>query len=157
PPFDPIGPERRMIEHFTSLERRLRVTCIFVACFGVGSVPALAANRQVDWKNPPQGVFFDEWYAVRLADVQCGYMHSTLRRDGDEILSLAETKITLQRDKANLSIGMTQSYRETLDGRPLAFEQITSLAGQPIKLRGKVTGGKIKLTTEQFGSKQTRT
>jgi len=146
-----------MFKHPMSLERRVRVAGLFVACAAVGSIPALAANNRFDPKNPPQGFFFDEWYAVTLADTPCGYMHSTLRRDGDEILSLADTKITLQRDRASISIGMTQTYRETLDGRPLAFEQITNLAGQPIKLRGKVAGRKIKLTTEQFGAKQVRT
>ncbi len=137
-----------------------RMSCN-VLCLLVGlATPVLAAAPKagpIDLKNPPHGLFYDEWYAVTLSDAQCGYMHSTMTREADEIISVADMNFTLQRDKVKLNIGMKQTYRETLDGRPLAFEQVMNMAGQPITQRGKVNGRKIKLTTQQFGTKQVRT
>ncbi len=117
---------------------------------------AWAASPVIDFKNPPQGVLSDEWFAVTLSGAQCGYMHSVTRRDADVIASDADLSITLQREKFKISIGMDQKFRETVAGEPLSFDQTLNMAGTPVRQRGRVKDGKIRITTEQFGMKQKR-
>lgn len=142
-----------MLMHGVS--RRWRLFLAVALAFSVDA--GWAATPVVDFKNPPQGVLFDEWYAVTLAGAQCGYMHSITRRDGDFIVSDSDLSITVQREKFKISIGMKQQFRETVAGEPVSFDQSLNMAGQPVRQRGRVKDGKLKITTEQFGFKQKKT
>ncbi len=139
------------MKRFSPLRVGLPVV-VLIAVAGMAS-----AERSFDPANPPQGVFIDEWYSVMLQGAQCGFMHSVTRREGDRIVSVSDMQMTIQRDQFKVVIGMSQQYRETLDGRPLSFRQETSLAGQPMLHRGRFRDGKVRLTTEQFGAKQEHT
>lgn len=120
-------------------------------------VPALGEPRSFDPVNPPQGVFMDDWYAATIGGARCGHMRSMTRRDGDTIISRAEFSISMRREQAAVTIEMTQSYRETIDGKALSFEHSMNMAGQPIVQRGVISGRTVKMTSEQFGTKQTKT
>jgi len=127
---------------------------VFVLALAVPVESAWAATPAINFSNPPQGVIADEWFSVTLSGAQCGYMHSVTRRDGDVISSTADLSMTLQREKFKISIGMNQGFRETVAGEPLSFDQTLNMAGVPVRQRGRVKDGKIRITTEQFGMKQ---
>lgn len=130
---------------------------LFIPLVGLGAPrQARSAPGRLPFNpaNPPQGVFMDDWYSVSLAGTTCGWMHAFTRRDGGVIGSQTEMHFALRRGTAQLSIEMSQSHRETIDGKPLAFEQTMNMAGQPLRQRGEIRGDKVRLTTEQFGTSQ---
>ena len=96
----------------------------------------------------------EEWYSVRLQDAKCGYMHSRLQRVGDEVHTQTRMSLEIARDQARVKIAMTQQYRETMDGEPLAFRYKMSLGEMPVTFEGTIKDGKVKLVSEQAGAKR---
>lgn len=96
----------------------------------------------------------DEWYSVRLQDAKCGYMHSALERVGDEVHTTTRMVLEIARDAARVKISMNQSYRESLDGKPLAFNYTMTMGNIPVTYEGKIKDGKVTLLSEQSGAKR---
>jgi len=97
----------------------------------------------------------DEWFAVRIQDQPCGYMHTTMRTVGNEVHSRALIQLKIARNKAKVNVSIDQEYRETPEGIPLALVSKVALAEVPVIYSGTIEDGKITLTTEQFGIKRT--
>jgi hypothetical protein len=108
-----------------------------------------------DPADPPQGVFSDTWYAVRIKGAKAGYMHSVMRREGDIVVSKNETVIKVGRSGLPLTITMHQASRETVAGVPLAFDNEVNMAATKMGFHGTIDKGKLTLVSEQFGNQQT--
>ena len=132
-----------------ALASSLLVSSILTSAF------ALPPTKSAPDIKYPKGE--EEWYVVKLQDAKCGYMSSTADRVGDEIRTRIHMSFEIARAEARVRITMDQSYRETLDGRPLAFKHDTAMGQMPIRYDGEVTHGKPRLTTSQAGSKRIST
>lgn len=120
--------------------------------------PAATADpATLDYDNPPAGIFLEDWYVAEMAGVPCGYMHGVTRRVDDVIESDLTMKFSIRRDKIEITVSVEQQYREKLDGTPLDIVQTMVMANQPIKTTAVLKDGKVRVTTEQFGSKQRKT
>lgn len=97
----------------------------------------------------------DEWFAVRIQDQPCGYMHTTMRAAGDEVHSRALIQLKIARGTARVQVSIDQEYRETIEGIPLGLVSKVALAEVPVTYSGTIKDHKITLTTEQFGAKRT--
>jgi len=116
--------------------------------------PALAlCAATADAKPPVPPEFEEDWFVVKLQDQPCGYMHAILRRVGDEVHSESNIKLEIGRGGAVVKITMDQSFRETLNGDPIAFKHVTSMGTVPEILEGTIKDGRVKLVSEQFGVK----
>lgn len=107
--------------------------------------------------DPPQGVFDDGWYVVKMQDRKSGYMHSTTRRIGDEIHTQVNMQIEIARGSSTVKIRQDQSYRETLSGMPLAFRHTTTMGSMPVTRTGTVKDGRLTLDTDQVGGRRVET
>lgn len=129
---------------------QVRLLALFAVV--VGAFVAMATARP-----PTKPVNEDDWFVVKLGDQQCGYMHSVMREQKGEVRTQNYMSMQIARGAAKVKIAMEQEYRETLDGKPLAFTNTTTLADTPMVFRGEVKGDKLVLTTEQFETKRTVT
>lgn len=129
--------------------KRTCIVCLGVIAFLCGT--ALA----VDVNDPPKGVFSDEWYALMLDGNKSGHMHATMERrtvDGKDIIrSTNMMELTVGRADTQISLSFTQSSDETLDGKPLSFENQMHLGKFPSTTQGVIRDGQVTVSTTQFG------
>jgi hypothetical protein len=100
----------------------------------------------------PSSASEDDWFIIELQGVPCGYMHSTQNRVGDEMRTRMLMDIGIARGDTKVKITADQSYRESMDGKPLGFVQKMSMGQMPVTQTGTVMGDKLKLVTTQEGS-----
>lgn len=116
-------------------------------------IPALALCAATAHAKPPTPPDLQEdWFVVKLQGEPCGYMHSIVRRAGNEVHSEVSIKFEIRRGEAVAKITVDQSFRETLAGKPIAFEFVTAMGTVPEVLKGTIDGDRVKLVTEQFGA-----
>jgi hypothetical protein len=133
----------------TSLIRRLEWTAL--------ATGLLLAATTAAWAQSELPVAEEQWYAVTLQGQKCGYMHSELKPVGKEVLTHVVMGMEVRRGEALLKIGTEQHYRESSDGRPLAFRHVVTLGKEPVSFEGEINDGKLKLTRDQFGAKHEST
>ena len=112
------------------------------------------ARGETDPLDPPQGVFQDDWYVLRLGGQHIGYLHASMERKGDRIQSSTKMFMAITRAGQTLEIMLDSGGRETLDGKPLAFDGRTKMAAVENEVRGEVIDGKVHMTSTQFGQSQ---
>jgi hypothetical protein len=137
------------------LGRRLGgLVALFIALAATAcrAAPASPDTKPVKYPDNEQ-----EWYVVTLQDAKCGYMYAHADRIGDEIHTRVLMKFEIARGPTKVGIESEQAYRETLDGRPLAFQFDMTMGKLPMKTVGRVRDGKLELTTEQMGAKHEKT
>ncbi|UCG34174.1 MAG: transglutaminase domain-containing protein [Phycisphaerales bacterium] len=115
---------------------------------GLWSSPARA---ETDLLNPPQGVFLDDWYMLRVGGQHIGYLHMAMERLGGEIHTSTKMFMAIKRAGQNLELTIHSGGRETLDGRPLAFDGRMKMAAMDNVVRGEVVNGKVRVISTQFG------
>ncbi len=129
------------------VQRNLGIIC----CCCLWTVPAGAADPEIDYLDPPQGQFFDDWMIVSLSDAKAGYVHTAMSRAGDEISTRTLTYFKIGRAAMPVEIIILQTTRETLDGVPRSFECVAELGAARMAVRGDISNGKVNLTSSQFG------
>ncbi|MHC4445179.1 MAG: transglutaminase-like domain-containing protein [Planctomycetota bacterium] len=109
----------------------------------------------VDVDNPPAGVFSDEWYAVMMQGQKSGHMHVTMERikntAGDIIKTDSSVYIVMARGQVPVAITMNKSSKETLNGKPLSFENTMIMGKAGITKKGIISNRKVNVTINQFG------
>lgn len=116
-------------------------------------VLAVTRSNALDFSDPPQGVFIEEWYELKLGDLKIGYGQSTLSREGDLIVSRAKLRMRMNRGFLSLSINSDLSNIETLSGDALSFGMETMMSNiEPVRVTGMVDDGKMHITRSQLGS-----
>ncbi|MCB9854975.1 MAG: transglutaminase domain-containing protein [Phycisphaerales bacterium] len=134
------------------IQRRIPLIFLCGAAMLAASIAtAAAAPKTAGPMEPPENQ--ESWYVVTIRGQQCGYVHEILRRVGDEVLSESDTQISIMRGDATVKMKMERAYRETIDGRPLAFRAVQTLGSMPQTIEGEIRGDKILLTTTQPGAK----
>ncbi len=138
-----------------------RLSYIFTAIATLLFAPAAPVALAEPPSKPPAGVKYpdgeEEWYVVKLQDAKCGYMSSIANRVGDEIHTKVHMSFEIARAEARVKIAMDQSYREGLDGRPLALDYEATMGQMPIRYAGEVKDGRLTLTTSQAGASHKET
>jgi transglutaminase superfamily protein len=129
---------------------RRALAALIVALF-VRSTPANAS--QYDYRDPPQGLFSDEWLVIELAGEKAGFAHSTLTRDGNRIDTEMIIYFKIARAQQQIEITISQKTQEKLDGTPLNFDMTMNLAAGPMRTQGQFDGKNVDITSEQFGFK----
>lgn len=100
----------------------------------------------------------DTWMSVLLDGRKIGQMHSTRRVDGDRVRTTQAMQIEIERSGLKVGMGTSEIDEETRDGKPLRFESRTKISGIESVQTGVVRAdGKLEVTTEVGGAKQTRT
>ncbi|MCK6486541.1 MAG: transglutaminase domain-containing protein [Phycisphaerae bacterium] len=137
--------------------RRSRPTFTLAALVLAAVASYTGAEPPVDLGNPPQGVFIDDWFIIELQGGKAGHGHTTVTRDGDRITSRTDLKLAIRRGEAEVRMNVEQESRELVDGTPVGFEHTMTLANVPVRMKGKIRNGKVRITEEQFGVEREKT
>lgn len=99
----------------------------------------------------------DTWMSVLLDGRKIGQMHSTRRIDGERVHTMQTMQIEIERSGLKVAMSTSETDEETLDGKPLRFESRTKISGIESVQTGVIRAdGKLEVTTEVGGAKQTR-
>ncbi len=134
------------------MEKRKLSVGALLAFFILHSPFSVVVAAGLDYANPPQGVFLDDWAVILLNGQKCGYAHFTVTRKGDTIQTMILQ--TFKIGRAGQGVGATQllTTEETLDGRPLSFASDADMAVQKVRQQGVVRDGKVTIRSEQYGN-----
>jgi hypothetical protein len=109
---------------------------------------ALPLPASYDFRNPPQGIFDDEWMEIFMGGEKIGYVHQFFRREGDRIFSEQHQSMRVGRQDSVLDMkGVVQS-EETLEGEARSFHSVTELASAPTVVDGKGDGKTFDVTMQ---------
>lgn len=122
----------------------------------LSSLAQLPTAADYDPKDPPQGLFADEWMEMYLGEQKVGWSHLTYVRAGDEIRTRMRSFMSIARGPITLEVESTETTVETVEGAPLSFGATTIMSNQPIKVSGKIEEGEVSLTTEGPGYSSTQ-
>jgi hypothetical protein len=95
-------------------------------------------TRTAKLEVPAEGVFSDQYYSLYLAQTKCGWAHMQFERRGKEIHSQNQFHMEAGRDAMVIVVDVEAKSVETLEGKPLAFENKVTMAGSTTIYRGKV-------------------
>ena len=128
-----------------------------VVCALLVAASFCAAAGGIDYTNPPQGLFYDEWAVIRINGQQCGYTHTTLTRQGDTVKSTVLDTFVIKRAGQGSEMTQLMTFDETVDGRPLAFTTVSEMALKKVRQQGVVRDGNVTVRSEQYGNAITET
>jgi hypothetical protein len=116
----------------------------------------LPLTTQYDWRNPPEGIFDDEWTEVRLGGQKAGYAHEVFRRQGGVIFTDTRAVLRVAREADTVELTMESSTEETVAGEPRAFRSATTTASQPVVVVGRGDGVAFNVTLQSGGYNEKR-
>ncbi|MCK4660406.1 MAG: transglutaminase domain-containing protein [Phycisphaerae bacterium] len=133
-----------------------RVIQSLVVCMMLVSVP-LGLAGGLDYRNPPQGKFVDEWAVIRMGGQKCGYNHTVMTRKGDMVKSSTLEVLRISRAGQSISVTQLMNSEETVDGQPRSFAAEMDMAFRKVHMQGVVRDGKVVVQLQQFGNQITET
>lgn len=134
----------------------LRSLALFAAAFSSSMLPSASLGAPIDVNDPPQGRFTDDWLEIFMGGGKVGYGHSTMVRRGDVIETKTEFLMKMGRAAAPVEISVSQSTRETVDGKVLGFGSTLDASVMQTEQKGTVTDGKLEVVSSQMGMEQRR-
>lgn len=132
------------------LVRIFRIVWCWVGVL-LGACGVCHAN-ETQLMDPPQGIFFDGWYDVRLSGQRIGYMNFAMRREGDEIQTVSDMYMNMARGGDHMGVRAWSETRETVDGDPRGFSMVMEMGQQPVRIAGEMREGRVYVEYEQGGA-----
>ncbi len=122
---------------------------------GPAPARALPPIQSIDWRNPRQGLFSEDWYTVHVFGARAGYMHQTLTRKGDEVHTRVHMVMQIGRGAESMRTEATVNYRETVDGRPLGISSVSQEnEDPPTTFEGSFQDGRLSYTRTVGGNQR---
>jgi hypothetical protein len=110
---------------------------------------ALPPAPHYDYRNPPQGVFDDEWMEIFMDGQKVGYAHQLYRREGGLIVCEQHQEFHLMRLDSAIAMTEDETSTETLDGQPRSFHSYADLGNTPTIVDGHGDGHTFDITVQQ--------
>ncbi|MBN8887705.1 MAG: transglutaminase domain-containing protein [Rudaea sp.] len=99
----------------------------------------------------------ETWMSVLLDGRKIGHMHTTRTVAGASVRTVQTMQIEIERSGLKVGMSTSETDEETSDGKPLRFESRTKISGIESVQTGVIRAdGKLEVTTEVGGAKQTR-
>ncbi len=134
-----------------------RRSCAAWGLWCLCAAAATAGDAPINYLDPPQGTFSDEWMIVELSGQKAGYAHTTMSREVGEITTRSLTYFKLGRAKDTIEVTLLRTTHESLEGLPRSFENIQKMGTTELATRGRVENGDVILVSTQFGFDTKRT
>jgi hypothetical protein len=120
----------------------------FFACFltVVISTSLLAADNS------------EQYFALYMGGGKMGWAAELRTVAADKVTTTQKVELTMGRGGVSITAKTSETAIETPDGKPLGFEYVQDMGGMGAsKSSGKIQGGKLVVTTDTIGEKQTQT
>ena len=96
---------------------------------------------------------YEAWYVLKLGGERAGHMHTTLKQDGETLVSTTAMIIAIKRGEVEIRIEQTSSFVETLDNKPLSADSTMKFATMATQQHVDYTGEKWTVTSTNAGQK----
>lgn len=111
---------------------RVERACAVVLAFAVeiaaiAQAPASPAAASSAAVAPPAR---DDWFAISIADVPCGWLHEAVAIHADHIETVNEMRLTVGRAGSQTTIAVRWRFEELQDGTPIACSVTQTSAGE---------------------------
>jgi len=110
-----------------------------------------ATTAEINWKDPPQGVFEDRWYVILVNGQRAGYSRVATKRNDQTIESLNFIELGIARGAAEIKLVMKSVQKETLRGEPLGFDVEQQMSLATVMKKGVVRDGRVYITSTEQG------
>ncbi len=129
-----------------------RLIIVFVCASCVALEVEAAPGGPINYADPPQGVFIDDWMSIELLGNKAGYLHTEVSRTGDMIDTTYLASLVIGRMAQPVTMNQLQTTREKLDGTPVDFAYQMDASVQKLRLQGVIADGKVAILSDQFGA-----
>jgi hypothetical protein len=110
----------------------------------------------VCWAGPVLGEV--EYLAVFMEGKKVGHAILTREVTEQKVTTTEQVSITISRADIPVTMNMTETSIETVDGKPLAFESVQDISIMTMKMSGTVDkAGKVTVTTSAMGAEEKKT
>jgi hypothetical protein len=93
----------------------------------------------------------EQWFSVHLDGRKVGHLHSVREASAATVRHRRQLELALERNGEALVVRSSETVDETADGRPLAFETSSDLAGSRSHSRARVVDGEVRVVADQQG------
>ena len=95
-----------------------------------------------------------KYFAVFLSGQKAGHAKLTRMVDGDKVVTTENLKLTVSRANIPVTMKVTETCIETIDGKPLGFQVNQDFSLMQMRLEGQIEGNTLHITTEAMGGNQ---
>jgi len=128
---------------------------VAISVLGGSAHSGMAAGlTDIDFNDPPLGVFWEDWQEVFLGENKIGYSQTVFSRAADRIYSTNLMSMRLGRGAVAVSMETEQSTVETLSGEPISFSLKLLMGSLPVLMEGEISGDLLRVKTSQAGNLQ---
>ena len=99
----------------------------------------------------------DRWYLVSIGGEKAGWEHRQVETNGQRYRTLSDSKLTLGRAGIPITIRMSSTFVETVDGTPRSVHMVQDMGVQVITTRWTFEGDTITIETGQGDRTRTTT
>ena len=98
-----------------------------------------------------------DYFAVLMNNSKVGYAVHSRSVEGVIVTTTDQMHLTISRGGVVLNIATSETYVETIEGKPLSFKTTENLGTMNKTVEGKITAdGKLEVTTTQMGAAETK-
>ncbi len=115
------------------------------------SVRAEGTGPGSDWKLEQE-----RWYVMELLGGRAGWTWSRIENDGSRYRTGTGMKLSVSRGPAQVTIEMTSTVVETLDGRPEVMTSVQDFGLQLLEIEYRFGADGVTLVSRQGGREQTK-
>ena len=98
-----------------------------------------------------------QWYSVLLDGRKIGQFESTREVRDTRVITRQSMHIQIERAGTRMELGSSETSEETLDGKPLAFDNTSRMSGSETRIVGLVDGRRVAVRTHNAGAWSERT
>ena len=98
-----------------------------------------------------------QWYSVLLDGRKIGQFESTREVRDTRVITRQSMQIAIERAGTRMELGSSETSEETLDGKPLAFDNTSRMSGSETRVVGVVDGLHVSVRTNNAGTWSERT
>jgi hypothetical protein len=130
--------------------RYLLINCLVLTAVGISYAQSMASAA-----GPQEEI---EYFAVFMGGKKVGYAIQSRVEADAKVTTSEEVSITISRANIPVTIKMTETSIETIDGKPIGFEVIQDLGIMTMKMAGTIDEQRmVNVTTTSMGKEQKST
>ncbi len=103
------------------------------------------------------GDSFERWYVIELMGQKAGYARIVQQKDGDNIRSINEMKLSIKRGTVEIKVELGSEWLETAAGQAISMTSKRVLGAAPETKVYTFAGDSITLSTTSNGKTETKT
>jgi hypothetical protein len=134
-----------------ALRRRRETACVLSAIFTLLFLLPAVQARDAEWR-----IIEEYWYVIEIGDARAGWSSTIVHDDGKRYRTTTEMQLNVGRADAPVEIGMSSTFIESHDGKPVRAASQQRMSQQPLESEWIFENGAVRHITRQNGRETER-